>query len=87
MAPDNDRARYLKTVWGKIIFAMRHWYQMVLQRSLVGTDDTSVRNVTDTSTEQIKFGKSIFKPGKKVEALTEEQSASRMGWNFETNAP
>lgn len=87
MAPDNDRARYLKTVWGKIIFAMRHWYQMVLQRSLVGTDDTSVRNVTDTNTEQIKFGKSIFKPGKKVEALTEEQSASRMGWNFETNAP
>jgi hypothetical protein len=49
MAPDNDRARYLKTVWGKIIFAMRNWYQMVLQRSVVGTDDTSVRNVVNTN--------------------------------------
>ena len=87
MAPDNDRARYLKTVWGKIIFAMRNWYQMVLQRGLVGTDDTSVRKVVDTNTEQIRFGKSVFKPGKKVEALTEEQSANRMGWNFETNTP
>jgi hypothetical protein len=72
MAPDNDRARYLKTVWGKIIFAMRNWYQMVLQRGLVGTDDTSVRNVVDTNSEQISFGKSKFKPGKKVAALTEQ---------------
>ena len=87
MAPDNDRARYLKTIWGKIIFAMRNWYQMVLQRALVGTDDTSVRNVVDTNSEQIKFGKTLFKPGKKVEAVTSQQSANRMGWNFETNAP
>ena len=87
MAPDNDRAAYLKTVWGKAIFAMRNWYQMVLQRNLVGTDDTSVRNVTDTKNERIKYGKSFFKPGKKVESITEEQSANRMGWNFETNTP
>lgn len=87
MAPDNDRARYLKDIWGKVIFAMRNWYQMVLQRNLVGRDDTSVRNVVDTKNERIKFGKTIFKPGKKVESRTEEQSANRMGWNFETNAP
>jgi len=44
---------------------------MVLQRALVGTDDTSVREVVDTEKEQMRFGKTFFNPGKKVASRTE----------------
>ena len=87
MAPDNDRARYLKTVWGKIIAAMRNWFQMVQQRNWVGSDDTSVLEVTDQITKNINFGKTKIKTSKRVSQRTDEQSSQRMGWNFETNTP
>lgn len=88
MNPDNDIARYKRSIGGAFIGAMRAWLTQQGQHLLAGTDDTSVREFDELKEESYRLG--LFTKEHKHRILkprTESQKARRLSWNFETGTP